>query len=157
VLVLLGFLVAGILLLRYFPRQFLAVEGEVRSSPLRNAVMGFILILATAVILVVLMITVIGIPTAIILGLLSTIALLTSGMFVALALGRSIGSVLNIKTSDTWFYVIGWAVLAVLFFVPIIGGIITAVVICLGYGSIYYALRNNWDAIRGESVQPVAA
>jgi hypothetical protein len=156
VLVMLGFLVAGILLLRYFPRQFLAVESEVRGSPLRNIVMGFILLIATGLILVVLMITVIGIPTAIILGLLSTIAVLTSGMFVALALGRWIGSVLNIKTGDTWLYVIGWFVLSVLFFVPIIGAISTAVVVCLGYGSIYYALRNNWDALRGESAQPVA-
>ncbi len=157
ILVFLGFLVLGILFLRYFPQQFLAVEEEVRRSPLRNALMGLVLILATAVLLVILAITIIGIPTALVLGLLSIIALLTSWMFVSLALGRWVGARLNLKISDTWLFVIGWVILCVLSNIPLVGWVIAVVAICLGYGSIFYALRGNWGALTGRSVQTTAA
>ena len=157
VLAMLGFLVLGILFLKFMPVQFLAVEEEVRRSPLRNALMGLVLIIASGVVIALLMVTVIGIPTALVLALLSLVALLTSGMFVSLALGRWIGTGLGLKTSDTWLYVIGWAILSVLFFVPIVGGIATAVVTCLGYGSIFYAIRGNWDSLTGKTAPaPVA-
>jgi hypothetical protein len=149
ILVSLGFLVAGVLFLKYFPRQFLAIETEVRHSPLRNIVMGLILIIVTAILVAILAVTFIGFPLAVILGLLSAVALLTSGMFVSLALGRWIGSKLNLKVGDIWLYVIGWVILTVLTFVPFLGLVFNAVALCLGYGSIFYAVKDNWDAVSG--------
>jgi len=143
-----GFLVLGVLMLYLFPKQFLKVEQELTKSPFIKTLAGFALIIVTAVLTVLLAITIIGFQVAVVLGLFFAIALRTSGLFVPLALGRRIGQTLDFKVNDIWYFVIGFTILSIIYYVPILGSIIHAAAISLGFGAVFYTLRKNWSSIR---------
>ena len=143
-----GFLVLGVLMLYLFPKQFLKVEQELTKSPFIKTLVGFALIIVTAVLTVLLAITIIGFQVAVVLGLFFVIALMTSGLFVPLVLGRRIGQTLDFKVNDIWYFVIGFTILSIIYYVPILGSIIQAATISLGFGAVFYTLRKNWSSIR---------
>ena len=147
VLMLLGFLILGIVLLKLFPAQFMGVVTEVRGSPLRNAVVGFALIIVSTVVIFVLAITVVGFPLAAVMGMLFIIALMLSSIFVSFALGRVLSDALKVKPHDLLIFVIGFVLLALLFHIPVAGMLIGFVALSLGFGSILYAVRNSWQRI----------
>jgi hypothetical protein len=148
ILTTIGFLLLGIVLLRLFPKQFLMVHDQLVKSPIKNTVVGFLLIIAAAIVSVLLAITVIGLPFAAVFGMLFIITLMVSGLFVSLALGRKIASPTNLKASDMWLFVLGFVILTVLFYIPFLGWIIRVVAVSLGFGATFYALRQNWASVR---------
>ena len=147
ILMILGFLVLGIVLLKLFPAQFLGVVAEVRSSPLRNTAVGFGLIIVSTVAIFVLAITVVGFPVAAVMGMLFIIALMLSSIFVSFALGRALSDALRVKPNDLLIFIIGFVVLALLFHIPVAGMLIGFVALSLGFGSIVYAIHHNWQRI----------
>jgi hypothetical protein len=148
ILATLGFLLLGIVLLRLFPKQFLVVHDQLGKSPIKNTVVGFLLIIAATIVSVLLAITVIGLPFAAIFGMLFIITLMVSGLFVSLALGRKIANLANLKASDMWLFVLGFLILTVLFYIPFLGWIIRAVAVSIGFGATYYALRQHWAFLK---------
>jgi hypothetical protein len=142
-----GFLILGVVMLRWFPRQFLVVEEEARESPVRNTVLGFVFIIVAGVLAVILAVTVVGLPMSIVFSLLVLVALLISSLFVALAFGRKLAGALRVETSPTWMLVMGFVVLSLLLWVPILGMIVGVITVSLGFGSMYYALRGSWDSL----------
>lgn len=147
VLMILGFLILGIVLLKVFPAQFFSVVAEVRGSPLRNAVVGFALIIVSTVVIFVLAITVVGFPLAAVMGMLFIIALMLSSIFVSFALGRTLSDALKLKPNDLLIFITGFVLLALLFHIPVAGMLIGFVALSLGFGSILYAVRNSWQRI----------
>lgn len=143
VLVTIGFLILGLVMLKLFPKQFLNVEEEMKESPIIKTVVGFVLIIVTAVIIILLAITMVGFPLAAILGMLFIIALLISGLFVALAFGRKIASWLKFKTGDIWLFVLGFVILSIMFYIPMLGFFLRVIVVSLGFGAIFYTLRRS--------------
>jgi hypothetical protein len=147
ILITLGFLILGIILLKLFPVQFFKVEKEIRESTLLKTVVGFVLIIVSAVIIILVAITVIGLPVAAIMAMLFIIALMLSTLFVSFTAGKKILDQFKLKTSDTWIFVLGFIILNLLFRIPYAGWLIQIVAISLGFGAVYYALRNGWQEI----------
>ncbi|MGC9443709.1 MAG: hypothetical protein ACP5E9_02055 [Candidatus Methanospirareceae archaeon] len=147
VLMMLGFLILGLVLLKLFPAQFFSVEAEVRRSPLRNTAVGFALIIVSTVVIFVLAITVVGFPLAAVTGMLFIIALMLSSIFVSFALGRVLSDALKVKLNDLLIFIIGFVILALLFHIPVVGMLIGFVALSLGFGSILYAVRTSWQRI----------
>lgn len=142
-----GFLLLGLVLLKLFPKQFLAVHDQIVQSPVKNTVVGFVLIVVAAVVSVLLAISVVGLPFAAVFGMLFIIALLVSGLFVSLALGRQIAKLVNLKAGDMWLFLLGFLIITVLFYLPVVGWIIRVVAVSLGFGATFYALRQHWASI----------
>ncbi len=147
ILITVGFLILGIVLLKLFPAQFFIVEEEVRKSPVKNTLVGFVLIIASAILIILLAVTVIGFPVALIMGMLFITALMLSTLFVSFAVGRKILDVFKVKTNDLLIFVLGFIILNLLFRIPYAGVLIGIVAISLGFGAIIYALRKNWQSI----------
>lgn len=139
----LGHLILGLILLRYLPSLFFAVDGEIRRSPVVTTVLGFVLMIAAFIAILIVAITVIGIPIALIALFLLIVALMLTGIFVSFSLGRWIGSRLNLKYGDMALFVIGFAVLNILFLIPFVGWLIGLISVSLGFGAILYAARNQ--------------
>jgi len=150
-LITVGFLILGIVLLKLFPTQFLIVEKEVGNAPMRNIVVGFVLIITSVIVLTLLSVTIIGFPVALIMGMLFIIALMLSGLFVSLAVGRTIVNVLKFKTNDVLIFVVGFVILSLLFRMPYAGWFICIVAVSLGFGAIVYSVRKNWQSITTSS------
>ncbi len=142
-LIALGHLILGLILLRYLPGLFFAVDGEIRRSPVVTTVLGFVLMIAAFIAILIVAITIIGIPIALIALFLLIVALMLTGIFVSFSLGKWIGSKLNLKYGDMALFVIGFVVLNILFLIPFVGGLIGLISLSLGFGAILYAARNQ--------------
>ncbi len=142
VLFAIGFLILGLLLIRVFPDLFAAVIRQVEKSPLLLTVLGFVAIVVSAIILLIVAVTIIGLPLALVGGLLFIVALMLSSLFVAYALGDVIASRAGWRPGRAWIFVLGFVILQILIFIPLLGAIVQVVAVSLGYGGLLYALRS---------------
>lgn len=140
ILMAIGYLIAGIILLRFFPALFAAMDQEVRSSMATKTLVGILSIVVSFVLMVILAVTFVGMPVALMLLIFVAGALMLSGLFVSFGLGRSILSRAGKQTSDMIAFVIGFVILNILFLLPYIGGIISTISAGLGMGAIIYAI-----------------
>nr|WP_303715094.1 hypothetical protein [Methanoculleus marisnigri] len=141
VLAAIGFLILGLLLIRVFPGPFAAVVRQVEKSPVVLTVLGFVAIVVSAIILLIVAVTIIGLPLALVGGLLFIVALMLSSLFVAYALGDVIASRAGWRPGNAWIFVLGFVILQILLFIPLLGAIVQVIAVSLGYGGLLYALR----------------
>jgi hypothetical protein len=144
-----GLLVMGLVLIRVAPERFRAVESELTASPLLPAAAGFIALVAGFVLLVILAITMIGLPLALFLGLLGGIALLLSTLFTSSALGRWTGSLLKKDLPDYVAFLIGFVILNLLFRIPVAGFFLLVIAVSMGSGAILLAVWHHRSRICG--------
>lgn len=146
-----GMLVLGILIIHLFPKLFFTIEKEVEKDYIIKTIVGFFLIIAAFIGLIILAVTVIGLPIAAILGMFFVMALMTSGLFVSYCTGNFVAKKLNINTSAMGMFVIGFVILAILKLIPVLGFFVGLVVGSLGFGAIFYAIKNNWNVITAKN------
>ncbi len=141
ILAAIGFLILGLIFVRFLPGPFGAVVRQVERRSVIHTIAGFFAAIVSAIVLLIIAITIIGLPIAFVGGLLFIVALTISPLFVAFALGDIIISRARWRAGPLWIFVLGFVVLQILFFIPLLGAIIQIVAISLGYGGILYALR----------------
>ncbi len=151
ILAAIGMLVLGILLIRFFPKLFFTVEKEVETDTIVRTIIGFLLIIAAVAVTIILAGTIIGLPIAAILGAFIFMAFMTSGLFVSYCTGNFVTKRLNINTSELGIFIIGFIILTVLNIIPVLGSFVGLVVTSLGFGAIYYAVKNNWNLITAKN------
>jgi hypothetical protein len=137
-----GYLILGLIMTRYMPLLFTAIDSDIRKSTILRTIIGFVSIIVTVIVILIIAITVIGLPIAMILTLLFIATLMLSGIFVSFSLGRWIAGSMNLNYGDMAFFVIGFVIMNILFLLPYIGGIIGIISASLGYGAILYAVRD---------------
>jgi hypothetical protein len=142
-LITLGYLILGLILLRYMPGSFAAIDSEIRRSPVVKTLIGFVLMIAIFIALILVAVTIIGLPIAIIGTLALTLTLMLTGIFVSFSLGKWIGDSVHLKYGDLILFIIGFIILNVLFRIPYAGGLIALISLSLGFGAILYAVRNS--------------
>jgi hypothetical protein len=147
ILMTLGYLVAGFILLRLFPALFTTIDSEVKRSPAAKTIIGFVILIAGIILILLVTITMVGIPLAVIMALLLIVAVMLSGIFVAFSLGRTLFDLVKFRTSDLAIFLIGFIILNGLFYIPYAGGLIKLMAVSLGFGAILYAIRDNWTAL----------
>jgi hypothetical protein len=150
----LGYLILGLILFRYLPGLFFAVEKEIKYSPITRTAVGFISIIALFIAILIAAVTIVGLPIAVISTLLMIVSLMLTGIFVSFSLGRWIGSRLKLSYSNMVLFVIGFVVLNVLFILPFIGWLASLISICIGFGACLYAARNNLSKLGEKPISP---
>jgi hypothetical protein len=140
-LTILGYFILGLILVRYLPNLFMAVDSEIRSSTLLKTILGFVMIIASFIAVLLIAITMVGLPIAVISSLLILAALMLSGTFVSFSLGKWIGEQTKIKRGDLVLFTLGFFILNVLFLVPYVGGLISLISMSLGFAALLYAAR----------------
>jgi len=152
ILAAIGFLILGLILVRVFPAPFAAVVRGVEGRPVVLTIAGFFAIIISMILLLIVAVTIIGLPLAIIAGLLFIIALMISSLFVAYALGDVIASRTGWKPGPTEVFILGFVILQVLIFIPLLGSIVQIIAVSLGYGGLLHALRTAWTLRAGGEV-----
>ncbi len=143
ILMVLGFLIVGLMMLRLFPGGVSAVDREIRRSPPVRALLGLGLIAASIILIFVSIFTVVGLPLGLLLLALFVAALMLANLFVSFSLGRWIVSALNQTLGDMPAFILGYLVLSLLFLVPYVGFIIELISISLGFGAMLFALNEG--------------
>jgi hypothetical protein len=151
-LAMLGYFILGLILVRYLPGIFQVVDGEVRSSTLLKTLVGFVMIIASFIALLLVAATVVGLPIAFISMLLILAAIMLSGTFVSFSLGKWIGERAKIKQGNLVYFVIGFVILNVLSLLPLVGGLVSLISMSLGFAAILYAARHMATACQAKAV-----
>lgn len=143
ILMILGFLIVGLIILRLFPGSVLAVDRQIRDSPPVKTLLGLGLIVASMILIVISILTVIGMPLGFLLLMLFVAALMLANLFISFSLGRWIVSALNQTLGDMPAFVLGYVVLSLLFLIPYAGSIIELISISLGFAAMVSALNES--------------
>jgi len=155
VLTKIGFLALGVVMMRMFKPVFFTLQKEFEASVLRKGVLGFLIGVASIIITVILAITGIGLPFALTISGLVSLALLFSGILVSYPLGKWITTSLGGEkqsTNDILFFGIGYVVINILYLLPVIGPITRLIISSLGLGITYYTAKNNKESLMSENI-----
>lgn len=132
-------LVAGLVLLYFFPKTSQAVSKTVLSKPLASLGWGIVYLIIAPVVSIFLLTTILGIPLGILL-LLTYIADLMVSLWVA---GYAMGLYLAGRFKFSWLsssyaqFVLGLAVITILSVVPIFGGVLYLASVLFGMGALW--------------------
>ncbi|ACL16591.1 hypothetical protein [Methanosphaerula palustris] len=135
----LGFLIIGLVLIVLFPGAATAVGGSVLNHPVRTLIFGIGGLIGGGIICLLLLISIVGIPLALLVALLIMATTTLSGLVTSLALGKFLGDVLKMTASPLILFIIGFVLLNLLQLIPILGGIIWLIALLLGTGAIFSA------------------
>ncbi|WP_367358381.1 hypothetical protein [Methanothrix sp.] len=140
-IIIIGYLILGLILVKYLSPLFRMVDEEIRTSTLLKTGLGFIVVIASFIALLLVAVTVVGLPIALLSTFLMIAALMSSGMFVSYSLGRWICMKGNLRQGDLVCFAIGFVLLNLLFLIPYLGGLVSIVSMSLGFAGLLYALR----------------
>jgi cytoskeletal protein CcmA (bactofilin family) len=149
-----GCAIIGVALLRLFPRfaaEFLAV---LETQPLPSLGLGVLALIGTIPVAILVGITVIGLPVALLMGAGYFTGLLIGWLFLALATGSILVGLVRKGRPwhPSWAFLLGLVVLYVLSRLPILGALVTFIGLSFGLGAFLFALYRTW---RGGS-EPLA-
>ena len=136
-----GGVLAGVVLVLLLPRFFAEAAAGIQERPIRTVIVGIVVPILTLIAIVVAGVTVLGLPLA----LITLLAFLFFGALsevpVAVWLGERImhsRTPLGRQSTIVNFF-IGALILLVLGVVPVLGGIVTFVASCVGFGALLLA------------------
>jgi hypothetical protein len=146
-----GMLILGLLLLHFAPGHFNAVEEEVRKSALVKTIAGFFAIIVALVVLVLISITIVLLPVALLLWMAFFAGLLLSTLFVSLALGRFLAAKVKWEAPPWQMFLAGFVILNLASRIPVAGIIVLVISVSLGFAAFFSALYQNRARILGDS------
>jgi hypothetical protein len=143
-----GFLILGFLLIRFESSWFERVNAEIKVRGIelmKRILLGFVGIIISGIVIVLLLITIIGIPSALLILAAFVIALLLSNVFVSYTIGETL---ISSKKQNPYLYLItGFVILFIAFKLPYIGDLIRLITTSLGFAGMVYVLR-DWRKSR---------
>lgn len=142
-----GMFILGLILLHFAPVHFLAVEEEVRKSAIVKTVGGFFAIIISLVVLILISVTIVLLPIALLLWMAFFAGLLLSTLFVSLALGRFL--VLKAKwEAPPWqMFLLGFVILNIASRIPVAGLIVLGISVSLGFAAFLSTLYRKRQKI----------
>lgn len=145
-------LVLGLLFLSLFPRYTRSTIETLKKRPWASLGLGFVALVITPIVALLLLVTLLGAPLALILTALYLVGMYLGRVFVILWAGMALFAWRNKQVRDVWALVVGLVVYSVLTVIPFIGGLVTLFVILFGLGAILLADRSLYVAAREKEI-----
>jgi hypothetical protein len=143
-----GMLILGIILIRLIPTPFREVAGNVQNNALISLVFGIAGIIIAFILILILLVTLVGIPIAIFIGLILLIWLMVSTLFVGAALGSFITEKMGKEYSLMVSFIVGFVILEIIFLIPILGFLLEIIAVLTGLGAI---MMTVWKKIESQN------
>ncbi len=131
-------LILGLLMIRFYPQWTKRVVSHIQEQPLSTVGLGVVALLLTPVMSLLLAITVVGIPIALILLAWLAIALYLGRIFVIIWAGRFLFTRLKRAEYERLAFVTALVLYALVTLIPILGWLVAVFVILLGLGSVLF-------------------
>ncbi len=146
----LSILLIGLLMVRFTGNTTIKVSDTITTQVLKSLGSGVLLLIAIPLIALILMITVIGIPLGLIVLFAYIVILYISKIFVGLAIGRRILTYAKQEISSPyWHLVVGLIVIAFATRIPLVGFLISLIVILAGLGALVMTWKSMYDGSKG--------
>jgi len=136
-----GGLLAGVVIVLMIPRFIAEATDELQVHPVRSVVVGFVGAIAAAIAIIIAAVTVIGLPLALVAVTVLIFLGSMSAMPAAVWIGEKIlhGRTLLGRQSTLVNFFLGGLVLMILGIIPVVGGIVTLIATCIGFGAVLMA------------------
>jgi len=136
-------LVIGLVLISFWREQIIKITNLISAKAGVSLGWGILALLLTPLIAIILLITIIGIPLALILMALWLIAMYVSKILVGILIGRTILSKYWLKQKDSLILamIVGIVIAYLVFAIPFIGWVIALMAMLFGLGGIMLALK----------------
>jgi cytoskeletal protein CcmA (bactofilin family) len=141
-------LILGLLLVYVFPRYTQSTVSTLRQRPWASLGVGVVALVATPVAAGMLLITVLGVPLALMVTALYLMALYLARVFVIVWIGTALVAWRGREVRPVLGLMIGLFVYSLLTLIPFIGGVVTLLVILFGLGASLQADRSVFLAAR---------
>ncbi|OGF19275.1 hypothetical protein A3G56_02825 [Candidatus Falkowbacteria bacterium RIFCSPLOWO2_12_FULL_45_10] len=133
--------ILGLVLVRLNGDAVKTVTDNILERPWATLGWGLMLLILTPIVIILLLITLVGIPLAILVGLLFGIYLILAKVTFGIALGRLINDKASWKLSLYWATTIGIVITDLIIFIPIIGWIIGFFALLWSFGALMIASK----------------
>jgi len=144
---LLANLALGALALLAFPRFSDGLADRVATDPLRSGGVGLLLLVGIPILLVLLAISLVGIPLALVGALAYGLLLWLGYVYGAFAVGTLLVGLAD--ADNRWLaLVVGLVAVSLVGLVPIVGGLVEFVVLLFGLGALALGVRNRYRGRR---------
>jgi hypothetical protein len=142
-----GMILAGLVLCVFASDTLDRTDKTLRSSPFVSLLAGFVLLVCVPFGLIVLFVAVVGWPLMVMLALLYLAAVIFSGIFVGLSVGRLVLlKSERAQTSVFWPMALGLLLLVIVSAIPVIGFLIRLFIVMFGVGGLW---MSQWRYFRG--------
>jgi cytoskeletal protein CcmA (bactofilin family) len=126
------------------PTWFSRVAETLRTRPLSSLLAGVVVLIAVPIVIAILLITVIGIPLAVILTAAYVIALVLSAAFVSYRIGLWVFDRLHRTGVSRWAaMLVGALLVSLAISLPMVGGLIALAVVLIGAGALAVEWRDR--------------
>lgn len=132
-----GLLILGVILIKIQPEFFSSVFKKGREAPLPSFIAGILVIFGSFILCVILLITIIGVPISIFIGLLVCAGILISSIISGGALGGYIFEKMDKENHLLISFISGFIILNILFFIPILGFVLWVISLFIGSGALF--------------------
>lgn len=145
-------LVFGLLLVLLFPNFTQNTAKLVSQKPWRSLGVGILAMVTIPIFIILLMMTIIGIPLALAFVVLYIFLLFLGHIFTALVVGQRLLKALNQETKMVWGLILGLLILTLVSRLPLIGGLITLVATLLGSGAFLLSKKYLFSTLRSKKL-----
>ena len=145
-------LVLGLLIIRLLPKFSQNVATNIRKKPWASLGVGFLATVLIPIVFVILLVTVIGIPLAIMLLPIYLISLYVVRVFPMLWGGVILSEKLNWKINAYWSFIAGSFIYFIIQLIPIVGGLVTLFTVLFGLGTLLITKKETYTAARKSSI-----
>jgi cytoskeletal protein CcmA (bactofilin family) len=156
----LSLLVVAIVVILLFPKRSEEVANNINTKPGRSFLYGLGLLIVAPIIIIILAITILGIPLAIILGITYGVLFYISKIYTGLWIGNRILEYFNSKNKKKYKTlilptVLGLFILWILFLIPFIGGLVKISAVIFGMGAMLVCIINYYNKNKSEKKKEV--
>lgn len=145
---LLTYLLLGLLFIFLFPIHTERVVGTILQRLWSSLGIGFLALLLTPVVILILFFTIIGIPLAFVLLFITIVTFYMAPIWGIIALGEQTMRLFSRRLARHWVYIIGLLVYAVLGFIPILGWIVMFILMLMGLGALLIQKRAYYTEMK---------
>jgi len=134
-------LVLGLLILHFYPKFSQRAVTRLHDQPLASVGLGVVASIVAPVFVVLLGITLFGIPLAGLFMVVFLLYLYLGRIFVIAWAGKALFEKVGKGNYEKWAFTCGLVLYALLTLIPIVGGVITALVMVVGLGTLLLAKK----------------
>lgn len=140
----LGSLLVGVLAIKMYAKKAEELSNQVQGSVFSNLGIGFLILILTIPLAIVVMFTIIGAQLSMITFALFGIAVYFAKLVSVLALGQTISKQFGWNKINLYgSFVLGLTILFTIKFIPIVGGFTSFLFTCVGLGAIFKNAQNS--------------
>lgn len=144
--------IIGFLLIRFLPVYFNKTVELINKKPWASLGIGLLAAIVLPFILILLFITVIGIPIAIILTFVFIVFIYLAKIFVSFLIGQLVFRQFNIQIHKIWLLLLGLVIYTLVTSIPIFGWLISTIVGLIGLGAALIAKKNYYNELRTKQI-----